>query len=292
MIKSMTGYGAGSAQGGGKTFTVEIKSVNSRYSDFSVKMPRVYTFLEDPLRKAAGERINRGKVDIYVNVESSGDEECVVNLNGALAGAYLNALRTLSESLGISSNATAETFLRIPDVFTVEKAPDDAQIITDTVLKALGNALDEFDSMRTAEGEKLASDLCEHLAFIENATLEIEKRSPQIVSEYRARIEERMRDILGAATYDETRLLTEVAIFADKVNVNEETVRLKSHVAQFLKMLHDGGCVGRKIDFLIQEMNREINTIGSKSNDLDIAKIVIDVKAEIEKLREQIQNVE
>lgn len=292
MIKSMTGYGSGSAQSGGKTFTVEIKSVNSRYSDFSVKMPRVYTFLEDVLRKAAGERINRGKVDIYVNVESDGQEECVVKLNSALAEAYLNALRTLSETLGISSNATAETFLRIPDVFTVEKASDDAQLITDTALEALKGALDEFDAMRIAEGEKLVLDLKEHLAFIENATTEIEKRSPEIVSEYRARIEERMRDILGSASYDETRLLTEVAIFADKVNVNEETVRLRSHVAQFTKMLDDGGCVGRKIDFLIQEMNREINTIGSKSNDLDIAKIVIDVKAEIEKLREQIQNVE
>ena len=292
MIKSMTGYGSGSAQGGGKTFTVEIKSVNSRYSDFSVKMPRIYTFLEDPLRKAAGEIINRGKVDIYVNVESEGDEACSVNLNASLAGAYLDALRTLSETLGVTSNATAETFLRIPDVFTVEKAPDDAQLITDTVLSALKEALGEFDAMRITEGEKLVLDLKEHLEFIKNATEEIEKRSPQIVSEYRTRIEERMRDILGSATYDETRLLTEVAIFADKVNVNEETVRLKSHIAQFLKMLEDGGCVGRKIDFLIQEMNREINTIGSKSNDLDIAKIVIDVKAEIEKLREQIQNVE
>lgn len=292
MIKSMTGYGMGTAEAAGKTFTVEIKAVNSRYSDFSIKMPRAYTFLEEPLRKKASERINRGKVDIYVNVESTGEGDSVVNLNKSLAKAYLDALRELGDELQIQSNANAETFLRIPDVFTVEKAPDDAEVIISAVTEALGIALDGFDAMRIAEGEKLVCDLNEHLAFIKNATEEVEKRSPKIVEEYRARIEERMRDILGSASYDETRLLTEVAIFADKVNVNEETVRLRSHIEQFGQMLADGGSVGRKIDFLIQEMNREINTIGSKSNDLDVARIVIDVKAEIEKLREQIQNVE
>lgn len=292
MIKSMTGYGAGKAELNGKTFTVEIKSVNSRYSDFSIKMPRIYIFLEDPMRKAAAARINRGKVDIYLNVESNGEDDSVVKVNTALAEEYLNALRNLGTQFGISSNATAETFLRIPDVFTVDKAQEDAELITKTVIEALNEALDNFDKMRIAEGEKLVSDLCEHLKFIEKATVEVEKRSPKIVDEYRMRIEERMRDILGSAAYDETRLMTEVAIFADKVNVNEETVRLKSHTSQFEKMLSDGGSVGRKIDFLIQEMNREINTIGSKSNDLDVARIVIDVKAEIEKLREQIQNVE
>ena len=292
MIKSMTGYGMGKAELGNKTFTVEIKSVNSRYSDFSVKMPRIYTFLEDPIRKAASARISRGKADIYVNVESSGEDDSVVKVNTALAKEYLDALRTIGTELGISSNATAETFLRVPDVLTVDKAPEDDSLITEAVLSALNSALDGFDEMRTAEGEKLKADLLEHLAFIENATDEVEKRSPEIVKEYRARIDERVRDILGAASYDETRLLTEVAIFADKVNVNEETVRLKSHVSQFRQMLSAGGSVGRKIDFLIQEMNREINTIGSKSNDLQVARIVIDVKAEIEKLREQIQYIE
>ena len=174
----------------------------------------------------------------------------------------------------------------------MDKAPEDENLIKEAVLKALSEALGEFDAMRIAEGEKLESDLTEHLAFITDATAKVEERSPEIVSDYRRRIEERMKDILESASYDEARLLTEVAIFADKVNVNEETVRLRSHVDQFTAMLQGGGCVGRKIDFLIQEMNREINTIGSKSNDLDVARIVIDVKAEIEKLREQIQNVE
>lgn len=292
MIKSMTGYGSGKAELNSKTFTVEIKSVNSRYSDFSIKMPRIYTFLEEPIRKAASARINRGKVDIYLNVESGGEEDCVVKVNSALAKEYLDSLRALSGELGVSSNATAETFLRIPDVFTVDKAPVDEELIANAVLSALSEALDNFDKMRIIEGESLKKDLLEHLSFIKEATGEVEKRSPEIVSEYRERIEERMREILGSATYDQSRLLTEVAIFADKVNVNEETVRLRSHVEQFTKMLEDGGSVGRKIDFLIQEMNREINTIGSKSQDLDVARIVIDVKAEIEKLREQIQNVE
>ena len=292
MIKSMTGYGSGKAEMGNKTFTVEIKSVNSRYSDFSVKMPRVYTFLEDAIRKAAQEKISRGKADIYVNVESNGEDDSVVKVNTALAKEYLCGLRALSSELQISSNAAAETFLRIPDIFVLDKAPEDENLIKETVLKALSEALCGFDAMRIAEGEKLERDLKEHLAFILDATAKVEQRSPKIVSEYRQRIEERIRDILGNASYDEARLLTEVAIFADKVNVNEETVRLRSHVEQFTKMLEDGGCVGRKIDFLIQEMNREINTIGSKSNDLDVARIVIDVKAEIEKLREQIQNVE
>ncbi|MBQ8764892.1 MAG: YicC family protein [Clostridia bacterium] len=292
MIKSMTGYGSGKAEAGTKTFTVEIKSVNSRYSDFSIKMPRIYTFMEDAIRKTASARINRGKVDIYVNVETNGEDDSVVKVNTALAREYLAGLKALSEELEVTSNATAETFLRIPDVFTVDKADVDEEIISKAIISALSEALDGFDTMRIAEGEKLVCDLKEHLSFIANATAEVEKRSPEIVTEYRQRIEERMRDILGSATYDETRLLTEVAIFSDKVNVNEETVRLRSHVDQFTKMLDEGGSVGRKIDFLIQEMNREINTIGSKSNDLDIARIVIDVKAEIEKLREQIQNVE
>ena len=292
MIKSMTGYGIGKAELSGKTFTVEVKSVNSRYSDFSVKMPRSYVFLEDALRKTASSRIIRGKVDIYVNVETTGEDDSIVKVSTALAREYLTSIRALAKELDIATNSTAETFLRIPDIFTVDKPEEDTELITESAVSALNRAIDGFDAMRIAEGEKLYIDLNEHLDIIENLTGEVEKRSPKIVEEYQRRIEERMREILGGANYDETRLLTEVAIFSDKVNVNEETVRLKSHIAQFKGMLSEGGSVGRKIDFLIQEMNREINTIGSKSNDLEVARIVIDVKAEIEKLREQIQNVE
>ncbi|MEE0866939.1 MAG: YicC/YloC family endoribonuclease [Clostridia bacterium] len=292
MIKSMTGYGTACAQVGGKVFTVEIKSVNHRYSDITVKLPRAYNFLEDALRKKALERINRGKADIYVNLEYGDAALGEVKANTALAKSYLDALKTLSQELGVPSNIRAEEFLRIQDVFTVEKAEDDEEEIKEAVIGALNEALDGFDEMRRIEGKKLYDDLYEHLTFIQKAAEEIEKRSPQIVKEYRAKIEERMKAILGDAAYDETRLLTEVAIFSDRINTNEEIVRLKSHTSQFSEMLSSDVPVGRKIDFLIQEMNREINTIGSKSNDLEIAKIVIDVKAEIEKLREQIQNVE
>lgn len=292
MIKSMTGYGTACTEIGGKSFTVEIKSVNHRYSDITVKLPRTYSFLEDALRKKALERINRGKADIYVNVEYGEAAAGVVKVNTTLAKSYFDALKTLSRELGVPSDIRAEGFLRIPDVFTVEKAEDDEEEVKSAVVGALGEALDGFDEMRRIEGKKLYDDLYGHLTFIQNATDEIERRSPQIVEEYRKKTEERMKSVLGDASYDETRLLTEAAIFSDRINVNEEIVRLKSHTSQFLEMISSDAPVGRKIDFLIQEMNREINTIGSKSNDLEIAKTVIDVKAEIEKLREQIQNVE
>ncbi len=292
MIKSMTGYGMGTSEAQGKIFTIEIKSVNNRYSDFNIKLPRIYSFLEDALRKRASSVINRGKVDIFFNVESSGEEASSVKVNMGLAKGYLDALRQLSGELGIPSSANAETFLRISDIFTVEKEDADNEEITNAVLSALDEALTAYDKMRITEGEKLVEDLCSHLDFIENATEKIEKRSPEIVKEYQERLYARVRELLEDATIDDSRVLTEVAIFADRVNVNEETVRLKSHISQFRKMLADGGVVGRKLDFLIQEMNRETNTIGSKSNDLESSGIVIDIKAEIEKLREQIQNVE
>lgn len=292
MIKSMTGYGSGSAEAQGKIFTIEIKSVNNRYSDFNIKLPRIYSFLEDALRKRAASVINRGKVDIFFNVESSDEEASNVKVNMGLAKGYLSALRSLSEELGIQSNANAETFLRISDIFTVEKDDADSEEIASAVLSALDEALASYDKMRAAEGEKLKEDLNSHLDFIENATEKIENRSPEIVKEYQERLYARVRELLEDSTIDDSRVLTEVAIFADRVNVNEETVRLRSHIAQFRKMLENGGVVGRKLDFLIQEMNRETNTIGSKSNDLESSGIVIDIKAEIEKLREQIQNVE
>lgn len=292
MIKSMTGYGVGTAEYNGKTFTVEIKSVNSRYSDFSIKLPRRYIFLEDAIRKAASEKIKRGKVDIFLNIEHNQKKGEVVTLNTELARSYHDALLKLSEELDVPCTAKAETFLRLPDIFSVEAEEEDNDEVSKAVLSALDVALEGYDKMREAEGAKLYDDLCSHLTFIENATKEIEDFSPNIVTSYHKRLEDRMRETLGNTEYDEARLMTEVAIFSDKVNTNEETVRLKSHTEQFRQMLSSSDAVGRKIDFLIQEMNREINTIGSKSNDLTIARIVIDVKAEIEKLREQIQNIE
>lgn len=292
MIKSMTGYGAATAQAEGKTFNIEVKSVNHRYGDFTVKLPRSLNFLEESLRKCASERIRRGKVDIYVNVENTEEDTREVKVNEALARSYKEALNSLAENIGVSCDLRADMFLRIPDVFELTEREEDNEKLAEAALCALNGALDGHEAMRIKEGEKLEADLKEHLSFIENATDEVERISPETVTKYRQGLEERMKEILEGGQYDEARILTEAAIFADKINVNEETVRLKSHVSQFREMLDSGEPVGRKIDFLIQEMNREINTIGSKSNNLEIARIVIDVKAEIEKLREQIQNVE
>lgn len=292
MIKSMTGYGSAVYSENGKKYSVEIKSVNNRYSDISVKAPRIYGFLEDALRKRAAERIRRGKADIYVTVENDGADSGSVSVDTSLAAQYMKAFSQLSDSLGIPCNMKSEDFLRIQDVFRVEKAEENEDEIAAAAKKALDGALDRFEEMRLREGEKMLEDLQAHLAVIKEETAHIEAHAPEIVEQYRKRIEERMRDILGTAPYDETRLLTEVAVFSDRVNVNEEIVRLKSHISQFSEMLASDEPVGRKIDFLIQEMNRETNTIGSKSNDLEASKIIINIKAEIEKLREQIQNVE
>ena len=292
MIKSMTGYGSAVYSENGKKYSVEIKSVNNRYSDISVKAPRIYGFLEDALRKRAAERIRRGKADIYVTVENDGADSGSVSVDTSLAAQYMKAFSQLSDSLGIPCNMKSEDFLRIQDVFRVEKAEENEDEIAAAAKKALDGALDRFEEMRLREGEKMLEDLQTHLAVIKEETAHIEAHAPEIVEQYRKRIEERVRDILGTAPYDETRLLTEVAVFSDRVNVNEEIVRLKSHISQFSEMLASDEPVGRKIDFLIQEMNRETNTIGSKSNDLEASKIIINIKAEIEKLREQIQNVE
>lgn len=292
MIKSMTGYGSAVYSENGKKYSVEIKSVNNRYSDISVKAPRIYGFLEDALRKRAAERIRRGKADIYVTVENDGADSGSVSVDTSLAAQYMKAFSQLSDSLGIPCNMKSEDFLRIQDVFRVEKAEENEDEITAAAKKALDGALDRFEEMRLREGEKMLEDLQTHLAVIKEETAHIEAHAPEIVEQYRKRIEERVRDILGTAPYDETRLLTEAAVFSDRVNVNEEIVRLKSHISQFSEMLASDEPVGRKIDFLIQEMNRETNTIGSKSNDLEASKIIINIKAEIEKLREQIQNVE
>ena len=292
MIKSMTGYGSAVYSENGKKYSVEIKSVNNRYSDISVKAPRIYGFLEDALRKRAAERIRRGKADIYVTVENDGADSGSVSVDISLAAQYMKAFSQLSDSLGIPCNMKSEDFLRIQDVFRVEKAEENEDEITAAAKKALDGALDRFEEMRLREGEKMLEDLQTHLAVIKEETAHIEAHAPEIVEQYRKRIDERVRDILGTAPYDETRLLTEAAVFSDRVNVNEEIVRLKSHISQFSEMLASDEPVGRKIDFLIQEMNRETNTIGSKSNDLEASKIIINIKAEIEKLREQIQNVE
>jgi uncharacterized protein (TIGR00255 family) len=291
-MKSMTGYGTAEALYAGKKITVEIKSVNSRYSDISVKMPRLYSFLEAPVKKAVTNYTSRGKIDVYINIDSSEDETKAVTVNVSLAKAYQDAINRIAEATDTQGEVNAITLARLPDVLSIDAEDEDAEEMTRVVLSALEEAGAIYTKMREDEGYNMLLVLTEHLNVIENIVNIIEEHAPEIVTNYRTKIEARMKEILGNVPYDESRLLTEVALFADKVNVDEEIARLKSHIDQMREMFKATEPIGRKMDFLIQEMNREINTTGSKCNNLSIARNVIDVKAEIEKLREQVQNIE
>ncbi len=292
MIKSMTGYGTAEAVGCGKRFTVEIKSVNHRYSDISVKTPRNYGYLEEVAKKALSSCIVRGKVDVYISVESIEGASGDVTLNSEMAKGYYNALCEMVQELNLNEKVSIEHLVNFSDVFSIVRKTENSEEIINLVNEITYNACKSFAQMRAREGEKLYEDLAGGLDFIEQSVAFIEKRSPDIVLDYTKRIRERMEEILGNYPVDEGRLLGEVAIFSDKVNTSEETVRLKSHITQMRELLKSSEPTGRKLDFIIQEMNREANTIGSKCNDISITKTVIDIKAGIEKLREQIQNVE
>jgi len=292
MIKSMTGYGSGEKIGCDKKFTVEIRSVNHRYSDINVKTPRSYAFAEDAMRKALTKYVSRGKVDVFLSVEGMNGESGEVFVNMDIAGGYYTALEKLRSTFSIASPVTLQELSRFSDIFTLQRAEEDTEAITALICEATKAAAEAFTAMREREGEQLFADLSEQTDSMEALVDQLEERTPKIVSEYAARLQARIREILDSVTVDEGRLLNEVAIFADKVNVNEELIRLRSHILQMREFLQAKEPIGRKMDFLIQEMNREINTVGSKSNDLEVARLVIDIKAIIEKLREQIQNVE
>ncbi|MDE6108256.1 MAG: YicC family protein [Oscillospiraceae bacterium] len=295
MVRSMTGYGRGEATGMGVTVTVELRSVNNRYLDATVKMPRAYLFVEDALKEQLQNQVGRGKVDVFVNVVHLGGDDTVVTVNEALAKSYIDALRRLYELDGgnyIKRSGYAADLARFPDVLTVEKKEEDQEGVKTLLLTALDAAIKEFNAMREREGEKLAADILSRADTIEELTGRVEERAPGIVADYRARLAAKMADVLQNTQIEESRILTEAAIYADKVAVDEETVRLHSHISQLREMLSAGGGVGRKLDFLIQEFNREANTIGSKCNDIETSRLVVDFKAEIEKIREQIQNLE
>ena len=294
MVKSMTGYGRARETRNGRDITVEVRSVNNRYLDCSVKMPRAYIFAEDAVKSAVQRSVSRGKVDVFITVESLGAEESVVSVNEPLARAYIAALERLRE-LGdgaVKGKYAATDLARLPDVITVTKAEEDLEALSADLVAVAEDALRAHTAMRLTEGKRLAADILGRLDTIEAITARVEARSPQTVAEYREKLLSRMQEVLQSASVDEARILTEAAIFADKVAVDEETVRLRSHIEQLRGMLSKGGAVGRKLDFLIQEFNREANTIGSKCSDLEIARHVVDIKAEIEKIREQVQNIE
>lgn len=292
MIKSMTGYGSAAGMSGDIGLTVELRSVNNRFLDCSVRMPRMYIFAEDKIKAVVQKYISRGKVDVFVTVDSSKADDVVVSLNEPLAEAYIAAYKQMSDKYGLKNDLSAVSLGRIQDIFTVEKKEIDADAFTADIEAVTAAALENFNAMREVEGAKLRSDILAKLENIEALAAKVEERSPQTVAEYRARLEQKMTEVLATADIDKARIVTEAAIFADKVAVDEELVRLKSHIGQMRDMLDKDGAIGRKLDFLTQELNREANTTGSKCNDVEITRMVVDIKSEIEKIREQIQNIE
>ena len=292
MIKSMTGYGRARKTLNKRDITVEVRSVNNRYLDCTVKMPRMYTFAEDAIKQRVQKAISRGKVDVYISVDASAADVAKVTVNRELAAGYAEALKTLAEVCGTESHVTPEQLSRFPDVLTVTKADEDLETVSSDLCEVLEEALESYNAMRAVEGKKLAEDILNRLTTIENYTTQVEQRSPETVKEYREKLTARMQEVLQSTTIDPQRILTEAAIYADKVAVDEETVRLLSHVAQLRTMVESDEPMGRKMDFLIQEVNREANTTGSKCNDVEIARVVVGLKAEVEKMREQVQNVE
>lgn len=293
-VKSMTGYGRARETHGGLEITVEVRGVNNRYLDCSIRLPKGYLYAEDALRRCVQSAVGRGKVDVYVTVDATEARAETVRVNELLAESYIEAMRRLYEMGNgvVRGKFTATDLARFPDVLMATRVEEDECVITEEFCVVLENALASFNAMRAAEGEKLAADIAGRLAVVTEITARVEARSPQTAEEYREKLLERMREALMGAAVDETRLLTEAAIYADKVAVDEETVRIRSHVSQARDLLAAGGSIGRKLDFLLQELNREANTIGSKCADLQIAREVVDLKATLEKIREQIQNLE
>ena len=288
----MTGYGRARATRNLRDITVEVRSVNNRYLDCTVKMPRMYAFAEDAVKARVQKAVSRGKVDVFISVDASAADVAKVNVNTALAAQYAEALKALAAVCGGEERVTPEQLARFPDVLTVTKADEDLETVSADLCAVLDEALASYNAMRAVEGEKLAEDIGGRLSAIEGMTAQVEERSPETVREYREKLTAKMREVLQSTTIDEQRILQEAAIYADKIAVDEETVRLRSHVSQLRGMLASDQPMGRKMDFLIQEVNRESNTIGSKCSNLDIARIVVDLKGEVEKIREQVQNIE
>lgn len=292
MVRSMTGFGRGQGLDAGLEFTVELRSVNSRYFEFNCRLPRGYLFLEDKLKNFTAEQVSRGKVEMFVSIDSGANDEITVELNKPYADAYIKALKQLSKDYKIKDKLSASDFVGNGEMFRVVKNKIDEDAVTAAVLSAAKEAIDRFISMRETEGQKLVEDVKNRVDIILEKVEFIEKKSPETVEAYRQKLEAKIKDLLSNSTFDESRVITETAIYADKVAVAEETVRLRSHMSQLCDMLNKGGAVGRKLDFIVQEMNRETNTIGSKAQNIEIAQAVVDIKAEIEKIREQIQNIE
>ena len=292
MIKSMTGYGRSVETVNAREFTVEIRSVNNRYLDCSVRLPRMLSFAEDAVKQAVKNSISRGKVDVFISLRSEGEDQVQVSLNSSVLQGYLDAMHKMVDEYGVQDDISVSTVSRLPEVFIVEKPEVDEEQLLADLLQVVNSALAGYDAMRQTEGAALDKDLRTRGNTILELVSIVEAGNAQTVVDYRTRLENKLKEVLANTTIDESRILTEAAIFADKVAVDEETVRLRSHLEQMNTMLTGGGAVGRKLDFLLQEMNREANTIGSKCTDVKLARVVVDIKAELEKIREQTQNIE
>ena len=292
LIKSMTGYGRAVETVNGREFTVELRSVNNRYLDCSVRIPRMLSFAEDAVKQAVKQAVSRGKVDVFISLRSEGGEEAKITLNTTVLEGYLAAMRQMVAEHGVADDISVSAVSRLPEVFIVEKPEVDEEQLLADLMQVVAKALEGYNAMRATEGQALDRDLRSRGETILQLVAQVEKGNAQTVVDYRARLEAKLKEVLENTAIDESRILTEAAIFADKVAVDEETVRLRSHLEQMNNMLTTGGAVGRKLDFLLQEMNREANTIGSKCTDVALARIVVDIKAELEKIREQTQNIE
>ena len=292
MIRSMTGYGAAEEILNGRNIRVEIKSVNHRYFEFSAKVPRSFGFLEERMKRLLSDNISRGKVDVGVFIQTVDGITEEISINKEVVKSYVEALRSVKDEFDLADDLTLSAVAKFPDAFTVVKAETDEEELWADVKTVAEKAVAAFVAMREAEGEKMKADVLEKAAFIEEKVAFVEKRSPETVKEYRERLYAKMREVLENGQIDDARIVQEAAIYSDKVAVDEETVRLRSHLSQLRKIVDMSEPVGRKLDFLIQEVNRETNTIGSKCSDVEIAQVVVDIKSEIEKIREQIQNIE
>ena len=292
LVKSMTGYGRAVETVNGREFTVEIRSVNNRYLDCTVKLPRMLSFAEDAVKQAVKATISRGKVDVFISQRAEGASDVKVTLNEAVVAGYVSAMEKMAEQFKLREDISVALVSGMPDVFTVEKPDVDEEQLMNDLLGVVQTALLSYDAMRAKEGQALKNDLTGRGNTIRSLVSQVEEGNAQTVIDYRTKLYNKLQEVLASTTIDESRILTEAAIFADKVAVDEETVRLRSHLEQMDSMLSSGGAIGRKLDFLLQEMNREANTIGSKCTDVRLARVVVDIKAELEKIREQTQNIE
>lgn len=291
MIKSMTGFGRGKYENGGRTYTVEIKSVNHKYSDINVRLPRFLNSVEDKIRKRVAEVISRGKIDIFVTFENYSSQGTTIRINKELAKEYIKELKSLADEADLRFDLNVIDVSKFPEILKLEDE-DNEELIGQELMIALDDALEKFVAMRELEGQKLVEDIERRIYLIQDKVNEITKFSSTLVEEYMTKLQTRVNELLAPGTVDEARLMQEIVIFSDKSSIEEELTRLKSHISQFLELIKQSSPIGKKIDFLIQEINREVNTIGSKANSLDITNKVIEIKTEVENIREQIQNIE